>query len=54
MYAVTAYLLHLNGIVKEDEIVDAATLPRIRMPNRDGFVPDPRPDVKPKAKRPPR
>ena len=46
VYAVTAYLLYLNGILKEDEILDAATLPRIRMPNRDGFVPDPRPDVR--------
>ena len=45
VYAVTAYLLHLNGILKEDEVVDAATLPRIQMPNRDGFVPDARPDV---------
>jgi mono/diheme cytochrome c family protein len=54
VYAVTAYLLHLNGIVKEDEVVDAATLPRIRMPNRDGFVPDPRPDVGPKTSRGPR
>ena len=45
VYAVTAYLLYLNGIVKEDEVIDAVTLPRIQMPNRDGFVPDPRPDV---------
>ena len=54
VYAVTAHLLHLNGIVKEDAVLDAATLPRIRMPNRDGFVPDPRPDVGPKGKRLPR
>ena len=54
VYAVTAYLLSLNGIVKEDEVLDAATLPRIRMPNRDGFVPDPRPDIGPKAYRQPR
>ena len=53
VYAVTAFLLYLNGIVKEDEIVDATTLPRIRMPNRDGFVPDPRPDVGPKTPRRP-
>ena len=45
VYAVTAYLLHLNGIVKKDDVVDATTLPRIQMPNRDGFVPDARPDV---------
>ena len=45
VYAVVAYVLHLNGIVGEDDPVDAETLPRIEMPNRDGFVPDPRPDL---------
>jgi S-disulfanyl-L-cysteine oxidoreductase SoxD len=54
VYAVTAYLLHLNGIVKEDDVLDATTLPRIQMPNRDGFVPDARPDVGRRAKTPPR
>jgi S-disulfanyl-L-cysteine oxidoreductase SoxD len=44
VYAVTAYLLHLNGLVGEHETLDARTLPRITMPNRDGFVVDPRPD----------
>ncbi|MBN3533521.1 cytochrome c [Burkholderia cenocepacia] len=43
VYAVTAYVLHLNGIVSGDARLDARTLPRVRMPNRDGFVPDPRP-----------
>ncbi len=37
VYSVTAYLLYLNGIVGEDEIMDATTLPRVVMPNRDGF-----------------
>lgn len=45
VYAVTAYLLYLNGIIAENDVVDAGTLPRVRMPNRDGFVLDPRPDV---------
>ena len=45
VYALTAYLLYLNGIVEESEVMDAQSLPRIRMPNRDGFVPDPRPDA---------
>jgi S-disulfanyl-L-cysteine oxidoreductase SoxD len=36
-YAVTAYLLHLNGIIGKDAVVDAKTLPQIRMPNRDNF-----------------
>jgi cytochrome c len=45
VYAVTAYLLRLNGIIGEHEVIDARTLPLVRMPNRDGFVLDPRPDV---------
>ena len=40
-YAVTAYILSLNGIVREDGKLDKETLPKIKMPNRDGFVPDP-------------
>jgi cytochrome c len=39
VYAVTAYLLHLNGLIGEDAVMDAETLPRIEMPNRDGFRP---------------
>ena len=38
VYAVTAYILFLNGIVEEDEIIDARSLPQVRMPNRDGFT----------------
>jgi cytochrome c len=45
VYAVTAYLLHLNGIIGEHEVLDARTLPQVKMPNWSGFVPDPRPDV---------
>ncbi len=37
VYAVTAYVLHLNGIVASDTRLDASTLPQVRMPNRDGF-----------------
>ncbi len=37
-YAVTAYLLYLNGIIGEKEIMDANTLPKVTMPNRDGFI----------------
>lgn len=39
VYAVTAYTLHLNGIVKADAVLDAASLAAIQMPNRDGFRP---------------
>ncbi len=42
VYAVTAYVLYLNGIVAEDSVLDQGTLPKVRMPNRDGFVTDPR------------
>jgi len=45
VYATTAYLLYINGIVGERDVMDAATLPRVQMPNRNGFVPDSRPDV---------
>lgn len=37
-YAVTAYLLYVNGIIAEDEVVDARTLPQVEMPNRGNFV----------------
>jgi cytochrome c len=30
--------LHLNGLVGLDDALDARSLPKIRMPNRDGFV----------------
>ncbi len=46
VYAVVAYVLHLNGIVGEKQVMNSKTLPQVRMPNRDGFVSDPRPDVK--------
>ena len=48
VYAAVAYVLNLNGIVAADSVVDAASLPKVRMPNRDGFVADPRPDIRPK------
>jgi len=38
VYAVTAYLLHLNGLVAEDAELSAQTLPWIKTPNREGFV----------------
>lgn len=45
VYAVSAYILSLNGIVPANAVLDAKSLAAIRMPNRDGFVFDPRPDV---------
>jgi S-disulfanyl-L-cysteine oxidoreductase SoxD len=46
VYAVTAYILNLNGIIESGQAMDAKSLPKVKMPNRDGFVADPRPDVK--------
>lgn len=46
VYAVTAYIYHLNGLVPADATMDAASLPKIQMPNRNGFIVDDRPDVK--------
>jgi S-disulfanyl-L-cysteine oxidoreductase SoxD len=54
VYAVTAYLLHLNGIIGENDVIDDKTLPRVKMPNRDGFIPDARPDVGKAARTPKR
>lgn len=42
IYAVAAYIFNLNGIIKADEVMDAQTLPKVQMPNRDGFSPFPR------------
>src|SRR6266850_421651 len=39
VYALTAYLLYMNGIIQETDIMDAQSLPKVRMPNRDGFFP---------------
>jgi len=38
LYGVVAYLLNLNGVIAESETINAETLPKVRMPNRDGFV----------------
>jgi len=49
VYAVSAYILNLNGLLPADASLDAKTMAAIKMPNRDKFVGDPRPDVKDKA-----
>jgi S-disulfanyl-L-cysteine oxidoreductase SoxD len=38
VYAVVAYILQLNGVIGENDTIDARTLPKVKMPNRDGFV----------------
>jgi mono/diheme cytochrome c family protein len=45
LYAVSAFILAEAGIIGQDQVMSATTLPQVVMPNRDGFVPDPRPDV---------
>jgi cytochrome c len=46
VYAVSAYVLNLNGLLQADATLDAKSLAAIKMPNRDKFVGDARPDVK--------
>jgi S-disulfanyl-L-cysteine oxidoreductase SoxD len=48
VYSVTAYVLYLDGIVSESEVLNAKSLSKVKMPNRNGFVPDPRPDTRKK------
>jgi cytochrome c len=38
LYAVTAYLLYLNHVIKKDKVISNITLPEIKMPNRKGFI----------------
>ena len=47
IYAVSAYILALNGVIRDNTILGPANLPGIMMPNRNGFLSDdPRPDVR--------
>lgn len=48
VYAVSGYILYLNGLMKEDAVVNKDTLAAVRMPNRDNFIVDDRPDVQAK------
>jgi mono/diheme cytochrome c family protein len=38
VYALTAFLLYKNDVIKEDEVMDARSLPKVKMPNRNGFA----------------
>ena len=38
VYSLAAYILHRNGLVAEDEAMNAETLPEVEMPNRDKFI----------------
>lgn len=39
VYALTAFILHRYGIIKANVVLDAKSLPKVEMPNRDGFYP---------------
>ena len=45
IYAVSAYILAEAKIIDKSQVLDAQTLPKVQMPNRDGFIPDPRPEI---------
>jgi mono/diheme cytochrome c family protein len=45
VYAVSAYILVEANIIDKATVLDAQTLPKVQMPNRDGFVHDPRPEI---------
>ena len=38
VYAVTAYVLRLNNLIGENDVIDAKSLPKVKMPNRDNFI----------------
>ena len=38
VYALTAYVLRLNNLISENDVIDAKTLPKVKMPNRDNFI----------------
>jgi cytochrome c len=45
IYAVCAYILAEANIIDKTTVLDAENLPKVQMPNRDGFIPDPRPEI---------
>ena len=51
VYALTAFILAKSSIIKEDDVMDARTLPKVQMPNRNGFVPPRYQDVVDEHKR---
>ena len=53
VYALTAYILSRANVVSEDAIMSADTPARVEMPNRDGFIPDHRPEHFPPVARTP-
>src|SRR5580700_11299572 len=38
VYALTAFLFYKHGVIQEDDVMDAQSLPKVAMPNRQGFA----------------
>ena len=51
VYSVTAFILWKSGIIQEGDVLDAKTLPQVKMPNRNGFVPPKFSDIPDEKKR---
>ena len=49
VYALTAFLLNINGVIPEDEVLDAQSLPKVKMPLGDNY--SPLPEWKPRTPR---
>ena len=45
VYAVSAYILAEANIIDKSTVLDAQSLPKVQMPNRDGFISDPRQEI---------
>ncbi len=45
LYAVTAYILAEANIIKKSDVMNAKSIAKVKMPNRNGFISDPRPDI---------
>jgi cytochrome c len=45
VYSVSAYILAEANIIDKTTVLDAQSLPSVQMPNREGFIPDPRPEL---------
>jgi S-disulfanyl-L-cysteine oxidoreductase SoxD len=46
VYALSAYILNLNGLIGTTDEMNSKSLAMVKMPNRDGFIIDDRPDTK--------
>jgi mono/diheme cytochrome c family protein len=51
IYALTAFILYKSNIIQESDVMDAKTLPKVQMPNRNGFIPQRFEDIPDERKR---